>query len=65
MSVSSETDRPPHLATATGAVRLRLRLQTGSGGSAIIDRLTFGGNLIQTGTESYRLAHTRSQMVPA
>jgi len=33
--------------------------------AAIIDRLTFGGNLIQTGTDSYRLAHTRSQLVPA
>ncbi|GAA1131450.1 hypothetical protein GCM10009630_31660 [Kribbella jejuensis] len=25
--------------------------------AAIVDRLTFGGNLIETGTESYRLTH--------
>ena len=24
----------------------------------IFDRLTFGGNIIETGTDSYRLAHT-------
>ncbi len=30
--------------------------------AAIVDRLTFGGNIIQTGTASYRLARTRSQM---
>lgn len=30
--------------------------------SAIVDRLTFGANLIETGTESYRLAHTRGQL---
>jgi DNA replication protein DnaC len=29
--------------------------------AAIVDRLTFGGNIIQTGTESYRLAHTKAQ----
>jgi DNA replication protein DnaC len=27
--------------------------------SAIVDRLTFGGNIIETGTHSYRLAHTK------
>jgi DNA replication protein DnaC len=27
--------------------------------AAIVDRLTFGGNIIETGTESYRLAHSR------
>jgi hypothetical protein len=26
-----------------------------------VDRLTFGGNIIETGTDSYRLAHTRAQ----
>ncbi len=26
-----------------------------------MDRLTFGGNIIETGTSSYRLAHTRRQ----
>jgi len=26
--------------------------------AAIVDRLTFGGNIIETGTASYRLAHT-------
>ncbi len=29
--------------------------------AAIVDRLTFGGNIIETGTDSYRLAHTRNQ----
>ncbi|GAP50229.1 IstB domain-containing protein ATP-binding protein [Streptomyces azureus] len=28
---------------------------------AIVDRLTFNGAIIQTGTESYRLAHTKAQ----
>lgn len=29
--------------------------------AAIVDRLTFNGTIIETGTQSYRLAHTRSQ----
>lgn len=29
--------------------------------AAIVDRLTFDGNIIETGTDSYRLAHTRTQ----
>ncbi len=29
--------------------------------AAIIDRLTFNGTIIETGTTSYRLAHTRGQ----
>ncbi len=32
--------------------------------AAIVDRLTFGGNIIETGTHSYRLAHARSQRTP-
>ncbi|MGD9795231.1 MAG: IS21-like element helper ATPase IstB [Acidimicrobiia bacterium] len=28
--------------------------------AAIVDRLTFGGNIIETGTQSYRLAHTKA-----
>ena len=28
--------------------------------AAIVDRLTFGGTIIETGTHSYRLAHTRA-----
>ena len=32
--------------------------------AAIVDRLTFGGNIIETGTVSYRLAHTRAQQQP-
>jgi DNA replication protein DnaC len=31
--------------------------------AAIVDRLTFGGNLIQTATESYRLALTQARTV--
>jgi hypothetical protein len=26
--------------------------------AAIVDRLTYGGNIIETGTDSYRLAQT-------
>src|SRR6266536_1000785 len=33
--------------------------------AAIVDRLTFGGNIIETGTNSYRLAHTRRQRAAA
>jgi len=29
--------------------------------AAIVDRLTFGGNIFETGTVSYRLAHARAQ----
>ncbi|ANS70794.1 IS sequence [Streptomyces lincolnensis] len=29
--------------------------------AAIVDRLTFGGDIIETGTESYRLATTRAR----
>jgi len=29
--------------------------------AAIVDRLTFGGNIIETGTSSHRLAHARAQ----
>jgi DNA replication protein DnaC len=29
--------------------------------AAIVDRLTFGSNFIEAGTESYRLSHTRAQ----
>ena len=29
--------------------------------AAIVDRLTFGGNIIETGTESYRLAHAQQK----
>ena len=30
--------------------------------AAIVDRLTFNGTIIETGTDSYRLAHTRQQL---
>ena len=30
--------------------------------TAIVDRLTFNGTIIETGTDSYRLAHTRSKV---
>ncbi|WP_371871000.1 ATP-binding protein [Mycolicibacterium agri] len=33
--------------------------------AAIVDRLTFGGTIIETGTDSYRLAHTRNQKTTA
>lgn len=29
--------------------------------AAIVDRLTFKGTIIETGTDSYRLAHTKNQ----
>lgn len=33
--------------------------------TAIVDRLTFNGTIIETGTDSYRLAHTRSKAGPS
>jgi DNA replication protein DnaC len=33
--------------------------------AAIVDRLTFGGNIIETGSDSYRLARTRNQLATA
>ncbi|WP_433685987.1 hypothetical protein [Nocardia sp. CA-119907] len=30
-----------------------------------MDRLTFGGNIIETGTDSYRLAHTKAALAAA
>ena len=33
--------------------------------AAILDRLTFGGNIIETGTDSYRLAHTKNRQATA
>ena len=32
--------------------------------AAIVDRLTFNGTIIETGTDSYRLAHTKAQQTP-
>lgn len=32
-------------------------------GAAIVDRLTFGGNIIETGSNSCRLAHSLAQRV--
>jgi DNA replication protein DnaC len=29
--------------------------------AAVVDRLTFAGRIIETGTQSYRLAHARAQ----
>jgi len=31
--------------------------------AAIVDRLTFNGTIIETGTNSYRLAHSRQQAI--
>jgi hypothetical protein len=31
--------------------------------AAIVDRLTFHGTIIETGTDSYRLAHTRQEII--
>ena len=28
--------------------------------AAIVDRITFGGHIVETGSDSYRLAHTRA-----
>ncbi len=33
--------------------------------AAIVDRLTFAGNILETGTDSYRLAHARAQRATA
>jgi hypothetical protein len=32
--------------------------------AAIVDRLTFGGNILETGTDSCRLAHTERRPPP-
>jgi DNA replication protein DnaC len=32
--------------------------------AAIVDRLTFGGNIIETGTDSYRLTNSLNQHPP-
>jgi DNA replication protein DnaC len=29
--------------------------------AAVVDRLTFGGNIIETGSDSYRLAHAKAR----
>jgi hypothetical protein len=29
--------------------------------AAVVDRLAFGGNIIETGSDSYRLAHTKAR----
>jgi hypothetical protein len=55
MAAASDYDGPPLTASALiAADDPRLC-------AAIVDRLTFGGNIIETGTESYRLAHTKAQ----
>jgi len=33
--------------------------------AAIVDRMTFAGSIIETGTVSYRLAHARTQRTTA
>ncbi|MFD9040858.1 IS21-like element helper ATPase IstB [Streptomyces bottropensis] len=33
--------------------------------AAIVDRITYGGNIIETGTDSYRLAHTQQATAPS
>lgn len=33
--------------------------------AAIVDRLTFNGAIIRTGTESYRIAHPKAQAAQA
>lgn len=38
---------------------------TDPGSAAIIDRLTFAGLIIETGTDSYRLAHAKAQRAAA
>ena len=32
--------------------------------AAIVDRLTFGSNIIETGADSYRLAHAKAKARP-
>jgi DNA replication protein DnaC len=32
--------------------------------AAIVDRITYGGTIIETGTDSYRLAHSRASNGP-
>jgi hypothetical protein len=57
-------DISPLWATAIGAVvtvsiaPLPLSRRVAKGSSRSVDRLTFNGAIIETGTDSYRLAHT-------
>lgn len=39
---------------------IRRDARAGLSGRAI-ERITFGGNIIETGTDSYRLAHSRAR----
>ena len=45
------------LATAAAEAGFRVKYALATK-PAIVDRLTFGGHIIETGTQSYRLAHT-------
>ena len=49
--------RAPH--TARGLTGANVRDPKYS--AAIVDRLTYHGTIIETGTHSYRLAHSRTQ----
>jgi hypothetical protein len=63
----SESRRPGHHALATPASKTPTAKASAAAGACtfrglpIVDRLTFGGNIIQTGTDSYRLAHARAR----
>lgn len=56
VEVDNCTEPPEMLAAKFEKYRTYFRLC-----AAIVDRLTFGGNLIQTGTDSYRLALTQAR----
>ena len=56
---SSRVRQPGVICPPTGRLPCPLSLC-----AAIVDRLTFGGNIIETGTSSYRLAHARAQRPP-
>ena len=51
----------PYLATAPTCLLYVWGLTFPRLCAAIVDRLTFGGNIIETGTDFYRLAQTRAR----
>jgi hypothetical protein len=59
---SASPSQPSCSASRIRAVRLSLISE--SRWAAIVDRLTFAGQIIETGTTSYRLAHAHQRHTP-
>ena len=57
----SSSSSPDGCSSSDLLFRDLVRTTSRDGGAAIVDCLTFGGNIIETGTDSYRLATTRAR----